>query len=125
MPNMTGLDILKRIRNFNSELPVVIVSGQQDVSTAVELLKLGAYDYVIVDQDTKERLWNIARNIKEKFNLEKKISVLQEEIGKKYEFNKVIKCDSPAIHNVFKLIEKACKTNITVSIKGDTGTGKE
>ncbi len=125
MPDMTGLEILKRIRNFNSELPVVIVSGQQDVSTAVELLKLGAYDYVIKDQDTKERLWNLARNVKENFNLKKKISVLQDEIGKKYEFNKVIKGDSQAIHNVFKLIERACKTNITVSIKGDTGTGKE
>jgi DNA-binding NtrC family response regulator len=125
MPDMTGLEILKRIRNFNPEIPVVIVSGQQDVSTAVELLKLGAYDYVIKDQDTKERLWNIARNVKENFNLKKKISVLQEEIGKKYEFNKVIKGDSPAIHNVFNLIEKACKTNITISIKGDTGTGKE
>jgi two-component system, NtrC family, response regulator AtoC len=125
MPDMTGLEILKRIRNFNPELPVVIVSGQQDVSTAVELLKLGAYDYVIKDHDTKERLWNIARNVKENFNLKKKISVLQDEIGKKYEFNKVIKGDSPAIQNVFKLIEKACKTNITVSIKGDTGTGKE
>jgi len=125
MPDMTGLEILKRIRNFNPELPVVIVSGQQDVSTAVELLKLGAYDYVIKDQDTKDRLWSIARNIKENFNLKKKISVLQDEIGKKYEFSKVIKGDSPALQNVFKLIEKACKTNITVSIKGDTGTGKE
>lgn len=125
MPDMTGLEILKRIRNFNPELPVVIVSGQQDVSTAVELLKLGAYDYVIKDQDTKDRLWNIARNVKENFNLKKKISVLQDEIGKKYEFNKVIKGDSQAIKNVFNLIEKACKTNITVSIKGETGTGKE
>ncbi len=125
MPGMTGLEILKRVRNFNSELPVVIVSGQQDVFTAVELLKLGAYDYIVKDHDTKERLWNIAKNIKENFNLKKKISVLQDEIGKKYEYNKVIKGDSEAIHNVFKLIEKACKTNITVSIKGETGTGKE
>lgn len=125
LPDMTGLEILKRIREFNPDLPVVIVSGQQDVLTAVELLKRGAYDYVIKDQDTKERLWNIARNVKENFNLKKKISVLQDEIGKKYEYNKVIKGDSEALHTVFKLIEKACKTNITVSIKGDTGTGKE
>jgi DNA-binding NtrC family response regulator len=125
LPGMTGLEILKRIRDFNPELPVIIVSGQQDVLTAVELLKRGAYDYVIKDQDTKERIWNIVRNIKENFNLKKKILVLQDEIGKKYEFNKVIKGDSEALKNVFKLVERACKTNITVSIKGETGTGKE
>lgn len=125
LPDMSGMEILKRIREFNSEIPVIIVSGQQDVLTAVELLKKGAYDYIIKDQDTKERLWNLARNIRERINLKERISFLQEEIGKKYEFNKIIKGESPAIQQVFKLMEKATLSNITVSIKGDTGTGKE
>ncbi|MDP4290534.1 MAG: sigma-54 dependent transcriptional regulator [Bacteroidota bacterium] len=125
LPDMSGLEILKRIKEFNKEIPVIIVSGQQDVSTAVNLLKKGAYDYVIKDQDTKDRLWNIARNIREHFSLKQQISFLQEEIGKKYEFNKIIKGESPAIHQVFKLMEKAIMSDITVSIKGDTGTGKE
>lgn len=125
LPDLSGMEILKRIREYNSDIPVIIVSGQQDVLTAVELLKKGAYDYIIKDQDTKERLWNIARNIREHINLKQRISFLQEEIGKKYEFNKVIKGESPAIHQVFKLMEKAILSNITVSIKGDTGTGKE
>jgi DNA-binding NtrC family response regulator len=119
------MEILKRIREFNADIPVIIVSGQQDVLTAVELLKKGAYDYIIKDQDTKERLWNIARNIREHINLKQRISFLQDEIGKKYEFNKVIKGESPAIQQVFRLMEKAILSNITVSIKGDTGTGKE
>ena len=125
LPDMSGMEILKRIQEFNPSLPVIIVSGQQDVLTAVELLKKGAYDYIIKDQDTKERLWNIARNIRENVNLKQRISYLQDEIGKKYEFNKIIKGESPAIQQVFKLMEKAILTNITVTIKGDTGTGKE
>ena len=59
LPDMTGLEVLKQIKEFNPDTPVVIVSGQQDVATAIELLKKGAYDYILKDQDTKERMWNI------------------------------------------------------------------
>lgn len=125
LPDMTGLEVLKQIREFNPDLPVVIVSGQQDVATAIELLKKGAYDYILKDQDTKERLWNITKNIRENIKLRQKIADLEEEIGRKYENNNLIKGNSPAINKVFMLIEKASKTNITVSIYGETGTGKE
>lgn len=125
LPDMTGLDILKQVKEFNPDLPVVIVSGQQDVATAIELLKKGAYDYILKDQDTKERLWNITKNIRENIKLRQKIADLEEEIGKKYENNNLIKGNSAAISKVFTLIEKAARTNITVSIYGETGTGKE
>ena len=125
LPGMTGLEVLTKIREFNPDLPVVIVSGQQDISTAIELLKKGVYDYVIKDQDTKDRLWNITKNIRENLQLKQKISILEEEIGKKYEYQNLIKGDSPPIHRIFTLIEKAVRTNITVSITGETGTGKE
>jgi len=125
LPGMTGLEVLTKIREFNPNLPVVIVSGQQDISTAIELLKKGVYDYVIKDQDTKDRLWNITKNIRENLQLKQKISILEEEIGKKYEYQNLIKGDSPPIHRIFTLIEKAVRTNITVSITGETGTGKE
>ncbi|MBK6347679.1 MAG: sigma-54-dependent Fis family transcriptional regulator [Bacteroidales bacterium] len=125
LPDMTGLEVLKHVREFNPDLPVVIVSGQQDVATAIELLKKGAYDYILKDQDTKERLWNITKNIRENIKLRQKIADLEEEIGRKYENNNLIKGNSPAISKVFTLIEKASRTNITVSIYGETGTGKE
>ncbi len=125
LPDMTGLEVLKQIREFNPDLPVVIVSGQQDVATAIELLKKGAYDYILKDQDTKERLWNITKNIRENIKLRQKIADLEEEIGRKYEKNNLIKGNSPAINKVFALIEKASRTGITVSIYGETGTGKE
>jgi DNA-binding NtrC family response regulator len=110
LPDMSGFEVLKRIREFDPELPVIIVSGQQDISTAVELLKKGVYDYVLKDADTKERLWSVMRNIKSNFNLKQRISRLEEEIGKKYQYNNLIKGDSPVMHNVFSLIEKATKT---------------
>lgn len=125
LPDMTGLEALRQIREFNPDTTVIIVSGQQDVATAIELLKKGAYDYILKDQDTKERMWNIARNIRENLKLKQKIAYLEEEIGRKYEVNNLIKGDSPAIKKVFTLIEKAARTNITVSIYGETGTGKE
>lgn len=125
LPGMKGLEILKRIKEFNADIPVIIVSGQQDISTAVELLKKGAYDYILKDQDTKERLWNITKNIREHIKLKQKISTLEEELDKKYKYGNLIKGNSPAIKKIFALIDKAVKTNITVSITGETGTGKE
>lgn len=125
LPGMKGLEILKAVKKFNPELPVIIVSGQQDISTALELLKKGAYDYILKDENTKERLWKIILNIKENFLLKKKIDNLEKEIEKKYKYGNLIKGNSQEIKKVFSLIEKAIKTNITVSITGETGTGKD
>jgi DNA-binding NtrC family response regulator len=125
LPDMSGLEVMRQIKKENPEIPVVIVSGQEDISTAVALLREGAYDYFVKDDDVKDRLWNIIKKIRENLLLKSEISYLKEEIGRKYEFRNVIKGNSPAIRQIFSLIEKAIKTNITVSITGETGTGKE
>ncbi len=125
LPDMSGMDVLKKIKEYDKDLPVIIVSGQEDVNTAVELLKKGVYDYFVKDEDTKNRLWNAVKNVKERQELKTELNELKEEIGKKYEFTNVIKGNSPAIKKVFVLIEKAIKSNISVSITGETGTGKE
>ncbi|HPE55242.1 MAG TPA: sigma-54 dependent transcriptional regulator [Bacteroidales bacterium] len=125
LPDISGFDVIKKVKEYNSDIPVVVVSGQEDVATAVRLLKDGAYDYFVKDEDTKERLWNTIKNIKERNELKEEINVLKEEIGKKYEFKNIIKGNSPAIQQIFGLIDKATQTNITVSIYGETGTGKE
>ena len=109
LPDMTGMEVLQRIKEYDTEIPVVIVSGQEDVGTAVDLLKKGVYDYFVKDDDTKNRLWNTVKNIKEHKDLKQELNELKEEIGKKYEYSKVIKGNSIAIKKVFSLIEKATK----------------
>lgn len=125
LPDLSGAQILSKIKEYNRSIPVIIVSGQEDVSTAVELLKNGAYDYVVKDEDTKDRLWNIMKNVRETINLQTQLDELKKEVTTKYEFSNILKGNSGPLKRVFSLIEKAVKTNITVSISGETGTGKE
>ncbi|MCK4568681.1 MAG: sigma-54-dependent Fis family transcriptional regulator [Bacteroidales bacterium] len=125
LPDISGFDVLQKIHAYNPKLPVVIVSGQEDVNTAVNLLKEGAWDYFVKDDDTKNRLWHSLQKVKENILLKQEIRQLKDEIGKKYEFNSVIKGNSPAITHIFDLIEKATQTSIVVSLLGETGTGKD
>lgn len=124
LPDLSGIEVLRKIKQSYPEMPVVIVSGQEDVSTAVELLKEGAYDYIVKDENAHERMWKATNNIRENFMLRDEIDKLREEVDHKYDFSN-IKGNSPAIKRIYKLIEKATQTNITVSITGETGTGKE
>ena len=124
LPDFSGDSILKKVHFDYPDLPIVIVSGQEDVKTAVYLLKEGAYDYFVKDQDTQDRLWNVANKIRENKQLKREITVLKEEVSKKYNFTN-IKGNSTAIKNVFFLMDRALKARITVSIIGETGTGKE
>ncbi len=124
LPDFTGSEVMKKVHFDYPELPVVIVSGQEDVKTALDLLKEGAYDYFVKDNDTKDRLWNVINKLRENEKLKTEIDELKEEVGIKYNFNN-IKGNSQAIKRIFKLMDKALKTSITVSITGETGTGKE
>jgi len=124
LPDLSGYEVMKKVHIDFPDLPVVIVSGQEDVKTALDLLKEGAYDYFVKDNDTKDRLWNLINKLREKEKLITEIDELKEEVGRKYNFNN-IKGNSPAIKNVFKLLSKALQNRITVSISGETGTGKE
>jgi DNA-binding NtrC family response regulator len=125
LPDISGMEVMEKLREDYNDIPVIIVSGQEDISTAVNLLKIGAYDYFVKDDNTKDRLWNAANKIKENLCLRSQIDELKSEIVKKYEFGKIIKGNSQPIKKIFSLMEKAVKSKITVSITGETGTGKE
>jgi len=125
LPDISGMEVMKKLNDDYSDIPVIIVSGQEDINTAIDLLKTGAYDYFVKDDNTKDRLWNAANKIKENRNLKSQIDELKSEIVKKYEFGKIIKGNSVAIKQIFALMEKAVKSKITVSVTGETGTGKE
>lgn len=125
LPDMTGGDVLKHIKTHNPNIGVIILSGQQDVATAVELLQKGADDYLTKDEANKERLFNIVEKLKKNIFLQNEVETLKEELTEKYQFSESIKGNSPAMQQIFKLMEKAANSNITVSVTGETGTGKE
>ncbi|AKD04786.1 sigma-54 dependent transcriptional regulator [Pontibacter korlensis] len=125
LPDKNGAEVLKKIREQSPDTQVIVISGQKDVATAVDLLKQGAYDYIVKDEDTPERLWNSINKIRENVSLREEIDQLREEIGQKYDFSNFIIGNSDAMKRVFTMMGKAAKTNITVSINGETGTGKE
>jgi DNA-binding NtrC family response regulator len=125
LPDISGMEVLKRIKQENSEIQVILISEQADIDTVVNLLKMGAYDYITKSDDIKDRLLNTILNIRNGIGLKKEISNLRREVQKKYSFNQSIIGESPAIKAVYELINKALETNITVVISGETGTGKE
>jgi DNA-binding NtrC family response regulator len=125
LPDMSGLEVLQKIQESSPDIPVIIISGQENIETAVELLKAGAYDYIVKNDDAKSRLWNTIKNARDHLLLKREVQTLRDEVIHKYEFTNIIKGNSPAIKRVFNLLDKAVRTNITVSITGETGTGKE
>lgn len=125
LPDSDGGEVLKRIKDYGKNIQVVIISGQEDVGTAINLLKNGAFDYIVKDDDTKDRLWNTLLHLREIAGLKQEVEDLRSEVGRKYDFSQMILGKSDAIKKIYLLIEKACKTNITVSVTGETGTGKE
>jgi DNA-binding NtrC family response regulator len=122
---MNGVELIKKIKDLDESIQLIVISGQEDVGTAVELLKLGVFDYIIKNEDTKPRLLNSVQNGLINVTLKTEITELREDLGKKYDFSKTIIGNSDALKKTFSLIEKAASSKITVSITGETGTGKE
>ncbi len=125
LPDHTGQELLKKIIEIDSSINVIIISGQEDVKIALTLLKEGAYDYFVKDEDTNEKLWNCVNKINETRKLKSEIEGLKNEIKSKYKIDTILKGNSEEMTHIHRLIEKASKTNISVSITGETGTGKE
>lgn len=125
LPDTNALKLFKQIKQTLPLVPIIVISGQQDMQVAIEILKEGAYDYFIKNNDTKNKLWGAVSNIKN-------ASITQQQEEKQnrpkdahFQLSNVMLGDSPAMRKVAILIEKAAATQINVSITGETGTGKE
>lgn len=125
LPDMSGEAVLRQIQDFDPEIPVIVVSAQDRIRTAVELLKAGAFDYISKDDDAKERILNSIQNALHQSTLRREIGRLRQEISRRYDFEKTVIGLSAPLKNLFPLLEKAARTNITVTLTGETGTGKE
>lgn len=125
LPDMEGEEVLKKIKDFNPSIEVIIISEQEKIETAVNLLNLGAYDYIVKSRDIRDKLLNTVNNIRKQSHLKEKVATLQQEVQKKYSFANSLIGSSDSIKKVFSLLEKAISNNISVIITGETGTGKE
>jgi len=125
LPDMKGLDVLKQIKEINDDIQIILISEQDDIEVVVTLLQNGAFDYIVKSKDIRERLLNTVSNIRQGSNLKKEIVNLRQEVKKKYTDPNTIIGNSAATRKVYELIEKATRTSITVTITGETGTGKE
>ncbi|MFM7194685.1 MAG: sigma-54-dependent transcriptional regulator [Bacteroidota bacterium] len=125
LPDLTGEEVLQAVLEFDPEISVIVISAQEKIGTAVNMLKMGAFDYIVKDNDAKDRILNSTHNARNRQTLVREIVKLKSEVATKFEFDNSIIGTSPAIRKTFEMLEKAVKTNITVSIYGETGTGKE
>ncbi|MCY1720039.1 sigma-54 dependent transcriptional regulator [Prolixibacteraceae bacterium Z1-6] len=125
LPDMKGLEVLKKIKAVNEDIQVILISEQNDIDVVVELLKYGAYDYIVKSNEIRERLLNTVNNIRKGDKLKKEIVSLRKEVKKKYSYENTIVGSSPATQKIYDLIDKATRTNISVAVTGETGTGKE
>src|SRR5687768_9548162 len=86
LPDTDGAALMRQIKEFNPEIETIIISEQDKVDTAVELLKLGVYDYIVKSKDIKEKLLNTVNNIRKNQSLRTRLSHLEKEVSQKYSF---------------------------------------
>lgn len=123
LPGMDGMEVLRRIKQIDENLPVLMLSAQGKIEVALESLKFGAYDYFPKPIDL-QKLEPAIKNAIKGYELTKEIENLRENIKKEYSFSNIISADS-RMQDVFKLVTKVLNNDITVLIYGESGTGKE
>jgi len=123
MRPIDGMQLLKLARDHQSQMSVLMVTGFGTVETAVEALKLGAFDYVTKPFKVDELLITVKRALEYNKALSENVT-LKEQLTGKYRFENII-ADSPAMRNVCEMIERVAPTDATVLIYGESGTGKE
>ncbi len=102
LPDMQGLEVLKRIKAENEEIQVILISEQNEIEVVVDLLKYGAYDYIVKSNDIRERLLNTIQNIRKGVHLKREIVSLRSEVKKKYSYQNTIVGNSTATEKIFR-----------------------
>jgi two-component system response regulator AtoC len=123
LPDIDGIEILKRVKSGREHLPVIMLSAQGSVEVALESLRLGAFDYFPKPID-QNRLGPAIKNALQNYELHKRVQELEDNIQKEYSFDNIVSSD-PNMQSLFKMISKVLNNDITVLINGESGTGKE
>jgi len=120
MPKMDGVEVLQKVKKIKPEIPIVMISGHGDIETAVETMRLGAFDYISKPPDLN-RLLNTVRNALDRKELVVENKRLKKKVSKNYEMIG----ESDEIAHIKQIIEKVAPTDARVLITGPNGTGKE
>ena len=123
MPGMTGIELLSKVKKYNSNIIVILLTAYGTVESAVDAMKLGAYDF-ISKPCAKEELKLKVKNAINYGEIQEENKILKEKLKEKFSFDNIVG-KSLAMQEVFQLIKKVAKTDSTVLITGETGTGKE
>jgi two-component system nitrogen regulation response regulator NtrX len=120
MPKMDGVELLEAVKKIKPEIPMVMISGHGDMETAINTMRLGAFDYISKPPDLN-RLLNTVRNALDKKQLVVENKILKKKVSKNYEMIG----ESEAINHIKVMIDKVAQTEARVLITGPNGTGKE
>jgi two-component system, NtrC family, nitrogen regulation response regulator NtrX len=120
MPKMDGVELLEAVKKIKPEIPMVMISGHGDMETAIQTMRLGAFDYISKPPDLN-RLLNTVRNALDKKQLVVENKILKKIVSKNYEMIG----NSEPINHIKDIVEKVAKTDARVLITGPNGTGKE
>jgi DNA-binding NtrC family response regulator len=123
LPGMDGIESMSRIQQMAPETLTIILTAYGTISSAVEAMRKGAYDYLTKPFDNDELLMTI-RRAEENLRLRREITDLKDQLREKYQFTNIIG-QSQKIRSVFDLMEQVSKTDATVLVQGESGTGKE
>jgi DNA-binding NtrC family response regulator len=123
LPGVSGIDILKKVKEDSPYTNVILITGNASAETAVEAMKQGAFDYVTKPLNF-EKLKVLVAKALEKSRLVAENLYLRQQLRGKYKFDNIIG-NSPAMQQVFSRMEKIVHTDSTILILGDSGTGKE
>ena len=124
LPDMSGLEILRKVHEYNPDLNVIFFSGQEDVAVVVEAYKLGAKNYIIKNQNAFVEFKNAIQNINSNLQLKKEVEYLREIVVDRKKYSNLIG-ESPEMLKVLRLIQKVEKSSLLTLITGESGTGKE
>jgi len=123
LPGLDGMETLKRLKQYDENLPVIILSAQGSIEVAVESLRFGAFDYFPKPIE-QQRLEPAIKNAIKSYDLTREIQNLRENVKREYSFDNIISADGK-MQDVFRLVTKVLNNDITVLIYGESGTGKE
>ncbi len=123
MPGVDGVEVLKEFGRRHPGLPVIILTAVNDVSQAVEVMKLGAFDYLTKPVD-KDRLLTTLGHALSHRDLTEEVKRLKSELGERYHVRRIVGSSRP-MRRVYDQIEKVLESDITVFVSGESGTGKE